>query len=782
MPDDLKHNSASPPEIATMHDALLARLDAVRRSIRAYVAAEGTARLAATLAGLAALTLLLDWWLEMSLPARLIALIVAAGIIAYVVLRYFIRPLSIPLAPIDVAAVIDAAHRGSSQPQIAPRVASVLQLPGFASQPGENSPALIDRAVRQCYAALQRVDFRAGLNRRHLMYCLAALVMAIAVPSAFGMAFPGVARLWAQRWFAGSNQPWPRDTHLEVVGVKDGRLVVPRGEPGTLHVLVTDQAEATETVWARLRTDSGQDDTVTLTRFAPGDFRFELPPMQLTTDVSVWGGDAAAETFQIVPLDRPRIASLELRSKSPRDAQETVHTFTGAEGNSRLLPQTRAALTVETSTPVSKIDVDSAAGVPLEFRQIDDTHFTAEWTHTAPVQARLTLHGRDVEFESHPRGVSIGVMPDRAPQISLRHSGVRLRVTPSATIPLTLTARDDFGLRRVDLHARLIAPKGLGADAASDADVEDEGDQEPAEDPDEQDSLPETGTTEPGPAETSTADEDFPFDDAAPTETNEAGEAEPKEKQAAVENLSPEARTVYGPMETAELTNLDHSTDFDLVPRHLQPGRTLVLSSSATDDCYLGEQTGNSRQVVFRIVRPEELFREILARQQQLRARLRKAADQAETLEDRLPTAQIPDDATELLRTHQLIRRETGRVNRELHESVEEMRLNRLGGEESWQLITANVLNPLDRLYEQEMDQQRLALESQAGPVPDPFEEIIDRQQTIVSAMDRILDNMAQWDSFIDVVNQLNSVINLERSVREKTEELKRTQTESIFE
>ncbi|MFO1091784.1 MAG: hypothetical protein U0992_00525 [Planctomycetaceae bacterium] len=184
---------------------------------------------------------------------------------------------------------------------------------------------------------------------------------------------------------------------------------------------------------------------------------------------------------------------------------------------------------------------------------------------------------------------------------------------------------------------------------------------------------------------------------------------------------------------------------------------------------------------MIRVVRPEELFREILARQQQLRARLRKATDQAESLRDHLPTATIPNEAPELLRTHQLIRREVGNVHRELRETVVEMRLNKLGGEEIWRLIEETILSPMQRLYDQELEQQRQALESQTGPQPDPFDPIIERQETIVKALNSILDNMAQWDSFIDVVNQLNSVIQLEKSVREKTDELRRTQTESIF-
>ena len=40
--------------------------------------------------------------------------------------------------------------------------------------------------------------------------------------------------------------------------------------------------------------------------------------------------------------------------------------------------------------------------------------------------------------------------------------------------------------------------------------------------------------------------------------------------------------------------------------------------------------------------------------------------------------------------------------------------------------------------------------------------------------MSKVLKNMSQWDSFIDVVNQLTEVINLENLVRNKTEELKK--------
>ena len=44
----------------------------------------------------------------------------------------------------------------------------------------------------------------------------------------------------------------------------------------------------------------------------------------------------------------------------------------------------------------------------------------------------------------------------------------------------------------------------------------------------------------------------------------------------------------------------------------------------ATDASYTGAQTAQSRTVTFRVVRAEELFREILLRQQSERAKFRK--------------------------------------------------------------------------------------------------------------------------------------------------------------
>ena len=743
-------------ELSDLRTRLTRRLVAVRSSMRRHFLAEGLAWLAGAVVLAAALTLLLDWRLELSWSARMITLAFCLAACGWLLFRRLWQPLTLPMTPLDVAAAIDRTVSGPASGTLTPRVASVLELPEATEDSASMSPDLVVHAVRKNYRDLENVSFTRHLNAKHLWLSLAAVVAAIAIPAGFVAAAPGVARLWRDRWLLGSDRPWPHSTKLEVVGLKDGRLVVPRGEAFGLQVAVTDTDQETEAVWMRMRSTDGNDQTMSLNRFAPGDFRFDLPPLQQSADVTIWGGDGKAEPFRIEPLDRPKFTSLRLTATHPREREPQKFDFTADEGNVRLLPKSEAKLEFETNVPIAEVRLKGDGLGPTRFDPVDDRHFAANWTHEGQVRLETVLIAKDSGLESFPRPISIGEKADRPPTVTLRHSGVRLRVTAQATIPVTSTIRDDYGIRQASLTA------AIDAAPSTDPALDPEG-KPAAKKPDAPKDSATASDTEKKPEPEKSADTAAPSQPAAP----------PKPTQL--------TSSLFGPADPAVELSLEQQQQVELSQLNVAAGQSVSVATTAEDDCYTGRQSAASRKITFKVVKDEELFREILLRQQQLRARLQKAYEQMLDFRERLKIADVAADGGNLLRTYLLTRREIAAVSREIDASLTEMRLNKLGGEESWRLIESTVTRPLARLQEQDLERQKQGLETLVSSTPESLESLIERQQTINDALKQILANMSQWDSFIDIINQVNSIIKIQEAARRMTEDLKSRQVESIF-
>ena len=70
-----------------------------------------------------------------------------------------------------------------------------------------------------------------------------------------------------------------------------------------------------------------------------------------------------------------------------------------------------------------------------------------------------------------------------------------------------------------------------------------------------------------------------------------------------------------------------------------------------------------------------------------------------------------------------------------------------------------------------------------AGETIDPAgrDAALAMQQEIVKTMQKILERMSQWESFIDVVNQLRHIIERQTLLKQGTEEAQKKQTDELF-
>ena len=713
-------NVPTSPDLGYLRAGLIARLQLFRARIRKHLVLEGLARWLGEAVAVVFVSFVLDRLLRLSLPTRLVFLAMGVVFLLIEAWRFIVAPIRLRLSLVGIAAAIDRVGASDRRGSLAARVASVLELPELLKSNAAPSPAMVQSAVLRCHESLNGVKLDDHLNEQRRRISFLAIALLFLLPATLAGFNHRAAGLWARRYFMGSNEPWPQKTYLIVEHVDDGHMVVAKAEPFVLRVTTKDQSIPPETVTLRYREGNGARITVAMTRFATGDFRYDFPPLGANVQVELTGNDDA-QSFEIEPIDRPKITELLLVSQHPTEEKPTSHNFAGQDADLSFLAKTKLELRFTSNVPVSHAKLKSNVASPgeAELKQIDDRTFALAWTHAAPVQLQIELIGKGANLLSLPTPVAVGLKTDLPPRVSLTYSAVRQRVTPQARIPLSIQARDDYGVAKVDLITK---SEILALEAA----------------------IATTGPATRPLAETVT-------------------------------------KSLFGPIQPAVDLEIQQPYELSVASLKLPAGSILSVSAAATDACYLGPQTATSRIVTFRVVPPEELFREILLRQQGERAKFRKQIEDAQKIRDALITVTTPAAAAALARQHRQIQREVARVGISLAESVTEMKYNGLGGPEAWDLMDKNVLIPLKKLNDDAMTRQKDALDALKGDDAAKITDAIARQDQIVVKMQDILKQMSQWDSFVDVLNQLNEIIRLETKVHTSTDQMKKKQTEGIF-
>jgi hypothetical protein len=712
-----------------LQQQLVVKLSAFRSKVRTRLVLEGLAVVAAELVAGCLITFILDRWFRLGIWPRFAMLLVGLALLAYEIYRRIILPARMRLGLIALAGALEKGSTGAGDArELGARVASILELPRLLESKDPPSPLMVERAVHRCAEALDKIDWQSRLDPIRFRKMLAMLSGAILLAALLSAIFPTQSSLWARRVFALSPEAWPQATYLEIADVVNNRIAVPRGEPYALRVKARAGSVVPDRV-SMLVKGAGKT-TVLLKEFAKNDFRHDFPIVDQPLKLWIDGNDDEVGPITLDPVDRPRIVALELSAQHPRDPQPAIFHFGGSDSDLNFLIKTKLALTVVSNVPLTEVRLKSAAPVPSpsNLRRIDPTHYVVEWQHTAPARFDLELVSAESGLVSVPATVSIGLKADQPPRVTVAYTGVRPRITSAARIPLTIDMRDDFGV-----HHALLRTKDESPDPADPAKL-----------------LDHEATLNLYPGEPTTQTATAPATPPAP------------QKDLSIKHIA------------------------DVGAMKLPVGTLVSFTVEATDDCYTGPQTGKSRTVTFRIVPAEELFREILLRQQAERVKFRKQTEEAEKIREALRTVSSSSAASELARRHRALQRETLRIATVLAESLTEIKLNGLGSPEMYALMENKVLTPMKALQTELVAPQAEALDnlwpSDGQPKPEALAAAIDREEQLVTRMKDILKQMAQWDSFVDVLNQLDEIIKLETTVKDTGEKMLKKDAEGVFE
>jgi hypothetical protein len=732
---------------------LRAQLARLRRRLCIELALELAAETAALVAATGAALVLLDWWLRLGRPSRGAWLAVSlAGLVLVVAQRVWRFWRGARVDDLSLAVVLDRFRPGTGQ-----RVADVLQLPELLPGGGPSvSPAMVRLAVQRASAALAGSDWRRLWNRRRTAGYMGLFVLGLVVPSAFAMLAPEAARLSVARWLRGSSERWPQRTYLSVMGVDArGHLLAPRDEPLALEVrsdlpLVAPWGQrwvvwgrdvplvlrrkpaataAPESVRLRERTADGTRREATMATVAPGRFRYEVPAAPASSTFELTGGDDWLGPITIERVDRPALAGVQLRVKEPGTATLAFRTIADPRQHLLFLPDTEVELTLTGSEPLAGTQLKVNPGKPPALSRVDGRTFSTRWTLREATTLEIVLTARKSGLDSRPAFLSIGILRDREPRVTVRTLVVGSHVTPVAAVPLSIAATDDLGLAalRLRIDRTLIAP-----------------------------------TDEPG-------------------------------RTPAPEGASPESKTQNTKVDLPlPLGNkravLDQQVRHDLVLRADPPevGTLIRIVGEADDRCTRGVQTGRSSVLALQVVSVEELFYEVLIRQRAERA---KFLALVEAHEKQTPLLEAPnppsaEDWVRLARLGQSSARQLDQIAGRLTDTLQEMKLNEVGSLKSHRLLQEEIIDPIRALGAGPLSALRNQVQTLAnsGQSSAASTESARRlHQEVVRTMKTILAQMSQWESFVDVVNQVAEVIRMEQKVLQETEKARETRTREVF-
>jgi hypothetical protein len=328
------------------------------------------------------------------------------------------------------------------------------------SVPGGVSGALVERATAQTADALQGpLPVLAGalgtsvgrwVRRGSLALATVALLLALLTVAAPVRA----ARAWA-----GLSTPLGVlvEPVLAPLAVIPGSVEVPRGSDVEVRVEAPGRTAA-ELAW-RAAGDVPHAETLAL----DGGVGVKLfRALSATVEYRVRTSDgAASETFRLVPVDPLFISDLRVQVAYPPHTGIPPEEHRGAVPPLRIPEGTRIVVEGRASRALSRAALLEANGSAALAFSVEQGRFDGVWV---PVRSGSyswsLLDDAGATAAALPEPLEVWLVPDSAPSVSIPIPGRDTVLALSLKQPLILEARDDYGLRRIELVAYRVTAFG----------------------------------------------------------------------------------------------------------------------------------------------------------------------------------------------------------------------------------------------------------------------------------------------------------------------------------
>lgn len=438
-------------------------LRALERRLFAVLLTFGLGRTVTKLCAALTAMYLLDRVFAPPTAARMVLLVAAAAWLVWQLRTDLVLPLSKRPARADLASLWER-----QVPGLQDRLLTSVELHGRTDRGSVELLAAVTAEAEELADELRAEQVvPTGRARRSMLIASGAL----AVVLGFLSLMPGEAWIFFQR-LGGAGLAWPSDTRLVLLPVyiegsaeatllePDGperfRLAVARGSVVSLRV-------QTEGVIPEEVLAYGLGEPRRLHVVDRGVFVLRLPPLHENLTLRFRGGDDT-DGLPMVSLqvgDAPHILDWTVAMTPP--AYSGLPIEEGALHEVRALKNSNIELSFQTDRPAQRVEAVGLDGerTKLEADAEDVYHYSALVAGSDEIA--ITLLGVDGFRQQRAAVLRWDALADRAPQLSFAWPRGRWRTVPGATLPVLLTAEDDYGLESVELLDALGAPVALPA-------------------------------------------------------------------------------------------------------------------------------------------------------------------------------------------------------------------------------------------------------------------------------------------------------------------------------
>ena len=735
---------------ASIEASFRASMTRLRARVRQALFIEGLALLSWSFLAYFVFTLVFDKFFRLEQPVRVFVL---AAALAWVLVRFYRQvfvPFTTTLSDHELALAVERSRPGMGQ-----KLISALEFLEAmrANRTYGASRELMMCSVDELAQLLPTLDFgttlvkdRVRQNNRVAAVCVSAIV-------AIAFIYPGFST-WAWRnVLLSSTVEWPRYVNIQVIGAKDGELVLPRGDDITVEVAVSVSEDVPEEERKDYMPDrvqlsywfvGGGSGTETMVQnTGENTFSYTFPSLLQSVEFEASGGDGLSRLIKVRLVDRPLLEEQKLTLHYP-DYMQRKPRVVDPEVLDLLLPK----------------------GAVLEVDAKANKHLVAAWLSLGDKQQtkaeigddQQSLHGQLApeatglfhvrlkdEYglgEGNVQKLLVKVVPDKAPKVGIRLRGIGAKITPQAMIPMDLNVRDDFGLSEIGMFWGAGASAGIGGG-------------------------------------------------------NDVGKDFKKGRASGLDEFEPGMEEFQRRIRFDLLPMLVDGQDLSSLKNPVRPGMFLSIRLKAWDNHRAdGAQKGQwavSESYTFKVVEPTELLAELIRRQREQRLEFEKYVNDHKrdmgdfnSLDD--PRAggdrgrRIKGKISSLARHERYLARSVKTIGVRYAEIIDEMRNNRLEKVGTLNKLKSHIVDPLEELSSNWMPDlaRRVAQFGRSG-AQNEKEEASKLYDEVYRRMMRVLNQMKKLESFTEILSRLKEVIRLEDDAKKATEKKLKESLEDLF-